>query len=223
MRTLGEYVNVYEFPMCGRLDCTSEEESLADAALIRTYIRAEKQFAASGRTPPSIAREVLTSVWEAPRSRFHREAQKRFTAKFRNKLLWVPWSVEAADLWNQTHSVDGLILEHVTPIVALWRKLRELDDEFEDPSSNFHADPEWGGSQHTWEGHAVSYLNNFWTVATLTREQASAIDSYAGLRTQGFEPNPFERYFQAEKLMNQDRQRGKVLPSFSTSRFILAS
>lgn len=222
------YQNVYETPRIGRLDPTSEEKAWKDAALIRTYIRAEKEVAAaSDRTPPSIARAVLTSIWETPRIRFHREARKSFTAEaeFRNKLLWAPWSIEAAQRWNQTHSVEGLVFEHVTPIDWMWRYLTKLDDAFDDPTSAFHPDPEWEGASHVaahvWEHHAAAYLDKHWAIATLTAEQAAAIDSY-GLKSKGFEPNPFERYLIAEKRMDRDRAMGEAVPDFSTARFIIS-
>lgn len=227
------YINVYKMPIYGRLDPEDEATDYRDAALIRTYIRAEKEVAASGRTPPSIARAVLTSIWETPRIRFHREARKSFTkeADFRNKLLWAPWSIEAANRWNETKSVTDLVLEHVTPIDWMWRTLTKLDDDFDDPTSGFHPDPEWGHpdptpglghpSRHEWENHAASYLNNFWAVATLTKEQASAIDKYKGFRKTGFERNPFRRYFEAEQLMDQDRVDDETVPSFSTAEFVL--
>jgi hypothetical protein len=219
--------NVYATPRIGRLDRTSEAEAWHDVALIRTYIRAEKEVAAaSGRTPPSIARAVLTSIWETPRIGFHREVQKSFPAEagFRNKLLWTPWSIEAADRWNETHSVKGLILEHVTPIDWMWRQLTKLHDEFEDPTSDFHPDPEWGGASHIWEHHAAEYLINHWMVAVLTEEQSTAIDSYPGFKKTGFEPNPFERYWEAEKAMNRDRANAKAEqpPPFSTAKFIIS-
>lgn len=220
-----DYQNVYDTPIIGRLDRTSEAEAFRDAALIRNYIRTEKQVRASApdRPIPSIAREVLLKIWEAPRIGYHREARKSFTKEFRNKLLWTPWSIEAAERWNQTHSVNGLVLEHVTPIDAMWRKLTRLDDEFENPNSDFYHDPKEGGqAHHVWEQHAANYLIEFWTVAILTEEQSSAIDSYKGLKTKGYEPNPFERYLRAEKLMNKDRENGKARPSFSTSTFIIA-
>lgn len=220
-----DYRNVYKTPIIGRLDCTSSAESLSDAALIHTYIRAEKAVAAvSGRTPPSIARAVLTSVWETPRIGFHREAQKSFSAEaeFRNKLLWAPWSIEAAEHWNKTRKVKGLVLEHVTPIDWMWRKLKELDDKFEDPTSDLHPDSKWGGTSQTWEDHAAAYLIRHWTVAIVTEEQAGAIDAYGG-RTVGFEPNPFERYLRAEEKMDRVRKSGIANPPpFSTAKFIIS-
>lgn len=221
------FQNVYENPRIARLDPTSEEDAWKDAALIRTYIRAEKEVAAvSGRTPPSIARAVLTAIWETPRIGFHREARKSFSAdsEFRNKLLWAPWSIEAADRWNESHSVEGLVLEHVTPIDWMWRQLTKLDDEFEDPTSDFHPDPEWGGDPHIWEHHAAAYLNQYWMVAILTAGQASAIDKCKGLKAKGFEPNPFMRYLLAEEAMDQARAAGKATPppSFSTAKFIIS-
>lgn len=176
---------------------------------------------------------MLTSIWEAPRIGFHREAQKSFPASavFRNKLLWTPWSEEAKDRWNKTRKVEGLVLEHVTPIDWMWRKLVKLHDDFEDPTSAFHPDPEWGGGvSHVWEDHAAAYLIEYWMVAVLTEEQSAAVDLYA-TRTQGFEPNPFLRYKMAEQKMNRVRASIKAKPPtskaksptpFSTARFLIA-
>lgn len=219
------YHNVYETPIIGRLDRTSEDRAFSDATLIRKYIRVEKNVKASAPDCPipSISREVLLKIWESPRIKFHHEARKSFTKEFRNKLLWIPWSIEAAERWNQTHSINGLVLEHVTPIDAMWRKLTKLDDEFEDPNSDLYSDPEREDQpHHIWEDHAVNYLIKFWSVAVLTVEQSRAIDSYKGLRAKGFEPNPFERYLRAEELMDKDRAEGKARPSFSTAKFIIS-
>mgnify|MGYP003111545180 CR=1 FL=1 len=212
--------NVFENPRIARLDPTDHTEACRDTALIRTYIRAAKEVAAaSRRTPPSIGRTVLTSIWETPRIRFHLEAKKSFSKKamFRTKLLWVPWSIEAQNRWNDTHDTKDLRVEHVTPIDWMWRNLIKLHDEFEDPTSAYHPNFEW-------ENEAALYLNKVWMVTVLTKEQAAAIDAIKGLRSKGFDPNPFERYRLAENEMNRVRDSGTANPPppFSVANFIIA-
>lgn len=218
------YHDVYKNPRLGRLDPTSIEDGLRDAALIRKYIRLQKQTKASapGRPAPAIAREVLLKVWEAPRTAFHDEALKSFAVKpaFRKKLLWIPWSIEAAERWDETRTVAGLVLEHVTPIDWMWRHLTDWDDDFEDPTSDVHPSPGWGQPSPVWEDWAAGYLNDVWTVAVVTQKQATAIDLH-GSRTTGCNSNPFTRYRMAEQAMNEARAKGEPVPPFSTAKFVL--
>lgn len=210
------YYDVSDTPIIGRLDETTLAEMRSDVAIIRNYIRAEKATTTSapGRTLPPIAREVLTSVWESPRTGFHRDARTCFRRiNFRNKLLLIPWSAEAFEHAKSTNSFTGLVLEHVTPIDAMWQKLKELDADSEE-SDRVLADD-------MWETSAASYLVNHYMLAVLTKEQATAIDAIPTLRSTGFEPNPFLRYHHAESEMEKNRTRGHSSPDFSVKRFVI--
>lgn len=44
-------------------------------------------------------------------------------------------------------------------------------------------------------------------MTTLTKEPASAIDSYEDLKKKGVDLNPLERYLRAESLMSEDREK----------------
>jgi hypothetical protein len=210
------YINVYETPYYGRLDEASNEKMKSDVAIIRTYIRAEKKAAMSApnRRPPPIARKVLTSIWEKPRIDFHRAEKKKFRKlDLRNKLLLIPWSIEAFEYAKTYYSVRGLILEHVTPIDWMWRKLKELD--VDPDNSDVLKDDEM------WELNATTYLFNHYMVAVLTGEQSTAIDAVRDLKRTGYEPNPFIRYRYAEKQIDIARAKGRVKPSFSVAKFVL--
>jgi hypothetical protein len=212
------FFDVCETPLIGRLDETVHADMMSDAALIRRYIRIEKEAAdasAPGRKLPSIARTVLTSVWESPRIGFHRSAldSTDFNLKdFGRKLLLIPWSVEAFERWNSTHSAAGLVLEHVTPIDWMWQKLKELDIDPDEPCGLT--------KEEDWQLHAASFLVRHYMLAVLTREQASKIDA-EGLKKTGVEHNPFLRYRQAEYKMDAKRAQGSEIPAFSTKRFIV--
>lgn len=226
-------IDVYQHPTYGRLDPSTPEDGIRDATLIRGYIRLQKQGQASApaRPVPAIAREVLLKIWEAPRTAFNEEALRSFSKRpdLRNKLLWIPWSIEAALHWQTSKSAEGLVLEHVTPIEWMWQRLRDLDEEFLDPNSDIHPDPGWGHPSPIWEDWAAGHLQDWWTVAVVTRDQATAIDSYAS-RTKPYQqdpaeryhvPNPFGRYRMAQAAMDAARKVGKSEPSFSTARFVL--
>ena len=188
-----DYLNVFKHPWTGRLDRLSNGDGERDAALIREYIRIEKQTKASAprRPTPAIAREVLLKVWEAPRIGFHSQELGRSAARLdlRSKLLLIPWSEEAAKRFNKTRSAKGLVLEHVTPIDWMWRSLTKLDDDFQNPNSYVHPTPGWGQEPPKWSDWAAGYLHDHWMVTALTQEQATAIDSY-GSERRGSSPTP---------------------------------
>ncbi len=212
----GKCFNVYETPITGRLDETTNEQMKSDVAVIRTYIRAEKLAAAAApeRKPPSIARTVLTSIWETPRIDFHRAEKTAFRKiKFRSKLLLIPWSAEAFEHAKSTNSVTGLVLEHVTPIDAMWQELKELDLD-PDEADGLADDELWGMS-------ATGYLFNHYMVAVLTKEQATAIDFIPTVRNTAFGTNPFLRYLYAQGKMDKARTPDNPLPAFSVDRFVL--
>lgn len=229
------FIDVYQNPRLGRLDPSTPEDGIRDATLIRKYIHVQKQVQASvpGQPVPAIGREVLLKIWEAPRIAFNEDALSRFSKRpdLRKKLLWIPWSIEAFRQWQANKSAVGLVLEHVTPIEWMWQRLGDLDKEFLDPTSDIHPDREWDPDRPspTWEDWAAGHLQDWWTVAVVTRAQEKAIDSYAS-RTTPYQrnpaeryhvPNPFERYLIAQAAMDVARKGGKTEPPFSTARFVL--
>lgn len=111
----------------------------------------------------------------------------------------------------------------------MWQRLGDLDEEFLDPNSDIHPDREWGHPSPIWEDWAAGHLQDWWTVAVVTRAQSTAIDSYAS-RTKPYQrdpseryhvPNPFERYLIAQAAMDAARKVGEPEPPFSTARFVL--
>lgn len=183
-------LNVMNDPLAGVLDPISQEETDRDLRAILAYVRAEQQALVlnPGRARPSIARSVLTTIWQTPRTNFHREQiTGRMGFAFGSKLLLVPWSMEAFDRLKSQNSVNGLILEHVTPIDAMWKRLVELAEVEDDED---------------WVSEAQHYLTKNFTVAVVTKEQAAAIDA-VGLRKQGFEGKPFVRYQRAAELIRE--------------------
>jgi hypothetical protein len=99
--------------------------------LIRQYLRLDKgaRRLLGGQRSPSIARAVLTALWESPRVGFHRNEHRGLKGiDLRGKLLLIPWSIEAFDPLGAQGGVKDLVLEHVTPIEALWSELGRLDD-----------------------------------------------------------------------------------------------
>jgi hypothetical protein len=213
------FIDVAAQPIFGRIGTDASSEKMkSDAALIRTYIRAEKEVAASALGPksPSIARAVLTCIWEAPRIGFHADAllEAGFPkGPFSNKLLLIPWSIEAFNHWKANLSVSGLTLEHVTPIDWMWQELKKLDTDPDDGSLV---------EQDQWELAAANYLFHHYMLAVVTDEQAGAIDR-SGYKKTGVPLNPFLRYALAETWMNENRGIPdiKPVPTFSTKRFVL--
>lgn len=200
-------LNVTTHPHAGVLDPISQEETDRDLRTILAYIHAEKHALATnpGRSRPSIARSVLTTIWQQPRTKFHREqicGRKGFD--FGSKLLLVPWSIEALDRLKSQNSVKGLVLEHVTPIDAIWKRLVELEGESE--------------NEEDWAGEAQRYLAVNFTVAVVTKEQADAIDA-VGLRKEGFEGRPFYRYYRAAKLIRERSAAGGPHIALDVARF----
>jgi len=228
-----DFIDVYQHPKLGRLDPSTPADGIRDAALIRKYIRLQKQVQASApaRPIPAIGREVLLKIWEAPRIAFNEEALSSFSKRpdLRNKLLWIPWSIEALLQWQENKSAVDLVLEHVTPIEWMWQMLGDLDEEFLDPNSDIHPDPDWPRPSPIWENWAAGLLQDWWTVAVVTRAQEKNIDKYGG-RTKPYQrnpsepyhvPNPFERYLIAQAAMDAARKNGDSKPPFSTARFVL--
>lgn len=200
-------LNVLECPRAGLLDEISQDETDRDLAAILAYIRAEERALATtpGRGKPSIARSVLMTFWQKPRTGFHRqEIEGRKGVDFRSKLLLVPWSIEAFDRCEQQKNVRGLILEHVTPIDAIWKSLLVLRAESE--------------SDAEWAGEAQAYLRANYALAVLTKEQAYAIDA-VGLQTVGFKGKPFLRYHQAAERIRDNEAAGGPSAGLDVARF----
>lgn len=199
--------NVATYPHAGRLDEIGQAETNRDLRIIKQYIEAEEYTKTQrpDKSVPSIARNVLVSVWERPRVGFHREEFVGHSGlAFGSKLLLIPWSAEALERMKLNKSVADLVLEHVTPVEALWSKLRELHKE-----SDTYED---------WVRSAQWYLNEHYTLAVITKEQAKAIDA-AGFKTRGFPNNPFARYVAASAKISQNAAPGKATVQFDVERF----
>lgn len=203
-----QFVDVLREAKAGRLDESTPEDATRDLAIIWSYIQAEKHASDQrpGTTVPAIARAVLTSVWEAPRVTFHREELQGLTGvNFRSKLLLIPWSMEAFESLRGTDEVAGLILEHVMPVDALWARLVALVEETE--------------SEEEWALEAYAYLSKNYTLAVVTRAQASAIDLHAS-RATGVEGRPFLRYERAGQVLRELAARGETTVSLDVTRFV---
>lgn len=137
--------------------------------LIRGYVRAEIAARAEMEgAPPSISRTVFTDVWEPPRLHFHRqETQGLVGIDLRNKVLLVPWSVEAADQMKRNVNVTGLILEHVTPVHALWKKLKDIHHEAEAIAEDSECESD--GDAY-WDEKAIDYLRVNFVLSVLISE-----------------------------------------------------
>ncbi len=132
------FINVLQDERAGRLDEVPGTEH--DLLNIRGYIHAERAAARTpvpGRGTPSIARSVLTKIWQEPRVGFHAdELRGHNLSTWGTKLLYVPWSEAAYLRAKSQNSVARLRLEHVTPIDALWKALCNIDERSDD-------DEEW--------------------------------------------------------------------------------
>lgn len=169
----------------GHLDEISHEETQRDLDVIRHYLEVERRVESitrplgEKRRSISVARAVLHSVWEVPRMEFAETERARGSdLQLRNKALLIPWSIEALELYQSTGTAAGLIQEHVLPVDEIWRELHRLYDETD---------------QESWFGEAQAFLNYNYTLAVLTKEQASMIDA-AGFRKTGFRTRAFARY-----------------------------
>lgn len=201
-------VNVVADRNAGLLDEIPQDETDQDLAAILGYIRAEQRALARnpGRGRPSIARSVLTTIWQKPRTEFHREeVAGRIGSSFGSKLLLIPWSIEAFAKFNSQNDSTNLVLEHVTPIDALWNQLVELEKESEDDK--------------TWAREAQAYLRTNYALAVVTRAQASAIDK-VGLRKTGFKGRPFLRYQEAACLICKGATEGGPHVSLDVAKFV---
>lgn len=202
------YIDVLNYPRAGRLDGGPSTER--DLNVIRSYLRTEKEAARNlgfDRKPPSIARAVLEKIWQEPRVGFHsKELRDAKKSLWRTKLLLVPWSEEAFDLYVGQKSVAGLRLEHVTPIDAIWRELSAIDDSSADEAE--------------WLQEAGAYLWVHYVVAVLTKEQAAAIDG-AGFKKVGYPKRPFLRYAAAITAMQEHAAKnGTLAVPLDLSRFV---
>lgn len=207
------YVNVLTQARAGCLDEISKTETDRDLSVLHMYVRAEKEASlrlTGSRTAPSIYRSVLTSVWEEPRTGFHRDEldghQGLNLSYFKSKLLLIPCSVEAFELMKAQDSVANLRLEHVTPLDAIWKTLVDLDatqDTAED-----------------WAREAQAYLWPNYTLAVLTKEQAAAIDGVTDLKVTGYPWQPFLRYKVAADALREKTDQGDSLIPLDPARFV---
>lgn len=185
-------MNVLTYPYAGCLDVISPEETKRDLRAILGYIRADKRAVElrAKHSNPSIARAVLTAIWQEPRTGFHRQETdgRKGIFYFGSKLLLVPWSLEAFERMKAQNNTEGLILEHVMPIDAIWKDLTALE-----------ATTDTG----TWALEAEAYLRTNFTLAVVTTEQARAVDA-AGFRKVGIAGRPFARYFQAAQKVHKN-------------------
>lgn len=122
------FVNVLDYADAGKVDPHSPEDGSfdnLDLDNIRRFVQLDirlrtqgKETVGYGRTIPSIARQVLVSFWEEPRTGFHYKEIEglRKPVDFGSKRLDVPWSEEAYLRFKRSGDVKGLLLEHVTPI-----------------------------------------------------------------------------------------------------------
>jgi hypothetical protein len=212
MSTTPEHlVNVMEDPRAGRLDEVSQEETGQDVSTILNYIQTEDRVVDErpDRTRPSIARAVLTSFWEKPRIGFHRAHLRGHDhIEFGSKLLLIPWSVEAFQSMREEHSVEGLVLEHVTPIDALWKRLHDLGTP---------GDPVRPGDED-WPLEAESYLRRNYVLAVVTKGQDQELNA-ANFKTDGpdgFGKYPFLRYLRATE---KNREAGRKA-TLDVKRFV---
>lgn len=101
------FVNVLDYADAGKVDPHSPEDGSfdnLDLDNIRRFVQLDirlrtqgEETVGYGRTIPSIARQVLVSFWEEPRTGFHYEEIRglRKPVDFGSKRLDVPWSEEA--------------------------------------------------------------------------------------------------------------------------------
>lgn len=191
----------------GRLDPLGPDEDAADLSAILSWIRATRIAVEldPARKPPNIARAVLTTYWQEPRSKFHEDNLNGHRKdELGNKLTLVPWSVEAFDQYRQSGSRAGLITEHVTPIQAMWEKLGSLLDSAEDDEQ--------------WMGEARIYLQVNFVIAIITQQQAGAIDTL--MKTGATEGAPFERYRRAAEHIRQLRDAGTTDVMLDITQFV---
>lgn len=201
-------MNVLTTFAAGQLDPLGPEETDADLSAILHWLRASKAAAAvaPARGVPGIARLVLERYWQLPRSEFHYQnlggRRKGVTG---NKLILIPWSEEAFKVYRKSRSVSDLRTEHVTPIDAIWKKLMQLLQEV-------------GDDDCEWKARAGDYLQQNFTLAVITREQALAIDTFT--RTGAFEGEPFRRYELAAKQIRVKRRAGSTKVRLNVKKFV---
>lgn len=101
------FVNVLDYADAGKVDPHSPEDGSfdnLDLRHIRRFVQLDirlrtqvKKTVGYGRTIPSIARQVLVSFWEEPRTGFHYKEIEglKEPVDFGSKRLDVPWSEKA--------------------------------------------------------------------------------------------------------------------------------
>lgn len=225
-REMLHLVNVLDYADAGKIDPHSPEDGSfdnLDLDNIRRFVQMDIRLRAQGeetvdygRTIPSIARQVLVSFWEKPRTGFHYEEIEGLEkpVDFGSKKLDVPWSEEAYLRFKKSGDVKGLLLEHVTPIKELWKYLIELEKN-----------DELIKSDEDWEREAGTYLRNNYRIAVVTKEQATGIDKYSGRDTNPFRNHPFCRYEKArrkavEDVLQKEDPAREAAAGLDLSRFV---
>jgi len=106
-REMLHFVNVLDYADAGKVDPHSPEDGSfdnLDLRHIRRFVQLDirlrtqvKKTVGYGRTIPSIARQVLVSFWEEPRTGFHYKEIEglKEPVDFGSKRLDVPWSEKA--------------------------------------------------------------------------------------------------------------------------------
>lgn len=225
-REMLHFVNVLDYADAGKVDPHSPEDGSfdnLDLRHIRRFVQLDirlrtqvKKTVGYGRTIPSIARQVLVSFWEEPRTGFHYKEIEglKEPVDFGSKRLDVPWSEKAYLRFKKSDDVKGLLLEHVTPIKELWKYLIGLEEN-----------DELIESDEDWEREAGTYLQNNYRIAVVTKEQATGIDKYGGRDTNPFRNHPFCRYEKArrkavEDVLQKENPAREAAAGLDLSRFV---
>lgn len=204
----------------GRLDPLDDTINKKDVDNLRRIIHMCKALAGQNtegvyeRGGLDVSRTALTTYWETPRTEFHKDMMAEFSKGKKpdmgSKLLLIPWSPAAfASFKGNNNSVKGLLLEHVTPVKAMWDQLVKLDEEAEDDKD--------------WHLKSVDYLTNAYRLVVLTADEAKAIDKY-GTRDRNDYPSnsttltPFWRYQDAKDKANDAKDKGVNDPLIGTLR-----
>ncbi|TPF92481.1 hypothetical protein BW14_08645 [Bifidobacterium sp. UTBIF-68] len=210
-------VDLLHYELAGRLDPLDVTIDKKDVDNLRRIIHMCKALAGQNtegiyeRDGIDVSRTALTTYWETPRTEFHKDMMAEFSKGKKpdmgSKLLLIPWSPAAfASFKRNNNSVKGLLLEHATPIKAMWDQLVKLDEEAEDDGD--------------WHSESVRYLTNAYRLVVLTSDEAKAIDKY-GERDKNDWPSdcktsPFRRYEVAKKKAAAAKAKGVKDPLIET-------
>lgn len=211
-------VDLLHYELAGRLDPLDVTIDEKDVDNLRRIIHMCKALAGQNtegvyeRDGIDVSRTALTTYWETPRTEFHKDMMAEFSKGKKpdmgSKLLLIPWSPAAfASFKGNNNSVKGLLLEHVTPVKAMWDQLVKLDEEAEDDKD--------------WHSKSVGCLTNAYRLVVLTADEAKAIDKY-GTRDRNDYPSnsttltPFWRYDDAKKKADEAQTKGVKDPLIGT-------